>query len=84
MLPKKKAYNKILEGMDEAAILIQRSYREYRRRRIRGRVRLCLAKFFAAVRFLVLYQTIRRRRELAGVNRIEVDPDEKLKEEDKI
>ena len=43
--------------MDEAAILIQRSYREYRRRRIRGRVRLCLAKFFAAVRFLVLYQT---------------------------
>ena len=83
ILPKKKAYNKSLAQVIDACVYIQRYWRGYKLSKIRAKVKFSLAKFEAVLRFQVLYQIIRLRRERAGVNRIEVDPDEKI-EEDKI
>ena len=81
ILPKKKKYSKSLQEVTDACKVIQRFWRKELFRRVKARVKRIKVKFFCAVVMIALYHRIRMKRELAGVNRIEIDPDEVKAEE---
>ena len=81
ILPKKKKYSKSLQEVIDAAKIIQRQWKAYLFKKVQARARRLRVKFFAVVGVLRLYHRVRMRRESAGVNRIEVDPDEEKGEE---